>query len=113
MERLNSMNQLMHSFKGTIVPPGIITAVREGYITSFCLFAFNVKSPEQLRKLTDSLRQAAIDGGHLPPIIGIDQEGGQLIAITNGATELPGTPASGLTENQKSVVKSHLRRPLR
>jgi beta-N-acetylhexosaminidase len=94
------MQQLMHSFEGRAAPPAILEAVQRGEIAAFCLFAgLNVDSPGQLRELTESLRQAAQHGGHLPPLIGIDQEGGQLIAVTGGATELPGNMALGATRS--------------
>jgi beta-N-acetylhexosaminidase len=94
------MRQLMHSFEGLAAPDTVRDAVRRGEIAAFCLFRhWNVQSPAQVRELTTSLRSAAEQGGHLPPIIGIDQEGGQLIAICEGATELPGNMALGATRS--------------
>lgn len=94
------MQQLMVSFAGKTPPPEILAAVRQGDIASFCLFTYkNVVSPGQLRDFTDMIYRAAAEGGQLPPLIGIDQEGGQLIAITNGATELPGNMALGATRS--------------
>ena len=94
------MKQLMHSFLGSTAPPEVIAAVRQGEIAAFCLFAYsNVESPEQLRRLTMSLHEAAAEAGQPPLLIGIDQEGGQLIAIGNGATELPGNMALGATRS--------------
>jgi beta-N-acetylhexosaminidase len=49
--------------------------------------------------LTESLYVAAREGDCLPPLIGIDQEGGQLMAVTGGATELPGNMALGATRS--------------
>src|SRR3954468_1158362 len=90
----------MHSFKGETAPQEILNAVREGRIGAFCLFTNqNIKSPAQLRELTDSLRRAAQEGGQLPPLLGVDQEGGQLMAVTRGATELPGNMALGATRS--------------
>lgn len=89
----------MHSFKGTMPPPQVLDAVRRGEIGAFCLFAFNVVSPAQLRSLCAALYDAAAEGGQPPPIIGIDQEGGQLIAVSEGATELPGNMALGATRS--------------
>lgn len=101
------MQQLMVSFAGFSVPPEVLKGIRDGEIASVCLFAYsNVSSPGQLRDLTDSMYQAAAEGGHLPPIIGIDQEGGQLIAITNGATELPGNMALGATRSIELAEKA-------
>lgn len=86
----------MVSFKGYTAPEEILNAVRRGDIGTFCLFTYqNVESPAQLRELNLSLRQAAQAGGQPSPLIGIDQEGGQLIAISGGATELPGNMALG------------------
>jgi beta-N-acetylhexosaminidase len=90
----------MHSFTGCTAPDEILNAVRRGKIAAFCLFAHkNVTSPAQLRELTDALCRAAQEGGQLPPLIGIDQEGGQLVAVTGGATELPGNMALGATRS--------------
>ncbi len=93
------MLQFMHSFRGKTAPPGILNGLRDGRISSFCLFAYNVDAPAQLRQLNERLYAAATEGGHPPPIIGIDQEGGQLMAITAGATELPGNMALGATRS--------------
>ena len=90
----------MHSFEGYNAPEEVLKGVRRGEIAAVCLFANkNVASPQQVRELTLSLRQAAQEGGFLPPLIGIDQEGGQLIAIEGGATELPGNMALGATRS--------------
>jgi len=91
--------QLMHSFRGAVAPAAILEAVRKGEIASFCLFNFNYENPQQLRQLTDSLNNAAREGGQLPPLIGIDQEGGQLMAIASGVTALPGNMAIGATRS--------------
>lgn len=94
------MRQFMHSFDGTDAPPEILAGLQAGRIRAICLFAHrNVSDPVQVRALTDSLRAAAQAGGHPSPIIGIDQEGGQLIAISGGATELPGNMALGATRS--------------
>lgn len=94
------MKQLIHSFSGSMAPPEVIAAVREGDIAAICLFAYsNVRSPGQLQQLTMSLHRAALDAGQPPLLIGIDQEGGQLTAIANGATELPGNMALGATRS--------------
>jgi beta-N-acetylhexosaminidase len=64
-----------------------------------CLFTYNFKSLTQFRALNESLLAAAREGGQPPPLIGVDQEGGQLMAITGGATELPGNLALGATRS--------------
>lgn len=91
---------MMHSFHGYTAPPAILDGVRRGEITAFCLFAhMNVESLAQVRALNEQLIEAARGGGLPPPLLGIDQEGGQLMAITGGATELPGNMALGATRS--------------
>jgi beta-N-acetylhexosaminidase len=94
------MQQLMHSFRGHTAPPEILDGLRRGEISSLGLFGhWNGGTPALIRQLTDTLRHAAHQGGHPAPLIGIDQEGGQLMAVTNGATELPGNMALGATRS--------------
>lgn len=94
------MRQLMHSFKGEMPPQAVLDGVRNGQIASFCLFrGINGDSPVHMRALTDALYRAAQEGNQPPPLIGTDQEGGNLIAITGGATELPGNMALGATRS--------------
>jgi beta-N-acetylhexosaminidase len=86
----------MHTLEGQNVPADVLEAVRAGQIGAFCLFGGkNIASPAHLRELSETLAAAARDGGQPPPLIGIDQEGGQLMAVTGGATELPGNMALG------------------
>lgn len=97
------MLRLMHTFEGQSIPPGILAAVRSGEIGAFCLFGGkNIQSPAHLRQLSETLHAAAAAGGQPPPLIGIDQEGGQLMAVTGGGvTELPGNMALGATRSAR------------
>lgn len=75
-------------------------AVRRGAVAGFCLFGGkNGNTAEAIREITARLEDAARSGGQLPPLIGIDQEGGQLMAISRGMTELPGNMALGATRD--------------
>ena len=85
----------MISFRGKVAPDWVLSGLEAGTIGAFCLFNYNFDTPAQLRALNDSLRAAAASGGHPPPLIGIDQEGGQLMAVNHGATDLPGNMALG------------------
>lgn len=87
-------------------PDDILQAVRDGLASSFCLFGYNVESNDQLAQLTDALHKAAREGNQPPPLIGIDQEGGQLMAVTDGATELPGNMALGATKSAELAEKA-------
>jgi beta-N-acetylhexosaminidase len=106
LQKAGTMRQLMHSFHGFTAPQEILDAVAAGHISAFCLFAYNVASLEQIRALTGQLHAAALQANLPPPIIGIDQEGGQLIAIPYGATELPGNMALGATRSPELAEKA-------
>lgn len=93
------MPQMMFSFNGYSVPDDILELVKQGEVVSFCIFKKNIHSPAQLRDIAESIHNAAREGGQLTPIIGIDQEGGQLMAVANGATEMPGNMALGATRS--------------
>lgn len=68
----------------------------------FILFARNIKTPEQLRKLTDELRASV---KHVP-IITIDQEGGRVSRLKEFMTEPPS--AKKLTEHGDiALIKKH------
>lgn len=101
------MQQIMHSFVGFMPPPDFLAAVRRGEVSSICLFAgSNIESPGQLRHMNEMLQAAAREGGHPPLLIGTDQEGGQLISISNGTTELPGNMALGATRSTELARKA-------
>lgn len=101
------MRQLMFSlYTSKSLDDRLIQAVRDGQISTFCLFGDSSATPAQVRAMTDSLREAALSGGHLAPLIGTDQEGGQLIAIGGGATELPGNMALGATRDPALAEKA-------
>ncbi len=70
-----------------------ISCYKPGGITFFR--SFNISNPAQVKKLVSDLQQYAQSLGLPPLIIGVDQEGGQLMAIGEGTTPLPGNMALG------------------
>lgn len=89
------MAHCLISFRGYEAPAWALRAIGDGRVPGVCLFTYNFKDLTQIRALNESLLAAAREGGQPPPLIGVDQEGGQLMAITGGATELPGNLALG------------------
>jgi beta-N-acetylhexosaminidase len=78
------------------LPETLLAALREIRPAGVTLFRhLNVRAPEQVRRLTALLQAAARDAGLPPLLIGVDQEGGQLMAIGDGVTQLPGNMALG------------------
>jgi len=82
-------------FHGLEVPDHIIEWLQVGKIGGVILFARNVESAEQVRALTDKVREVA----KFPPLIAIDQEGGTVARLREGFTESPGAMALSASEN--------------
>jgi beta-N-acetylhexosaminidase len=91
--------RFLRTFDGTEPSPGILAAIRERRASGVVLFrARNIGSPADVRELCRRL-QAARPAGDPPLVIGLDQEGGQLQAVGDGATAWPGNLALGATRS--------------
>jgi beta-N-acetylhexosaminidase len=88
---------LMIAFQGKdALSDDCLHALRQYRPAGITLFrSFNIDTPHQVRRLTALLQGSARDFGLPPLLIGADQEGGQLMAIGEGTTQLPGNMALG------------------
>jgi beta-N-acetylhexosaminidase len=76
----------------------LLEALRRYRPAGVTLFrSMNVDTPAQVRGLCQDLQRAAREAGLPPLLIAADQEGGQLMAIGEGVTQLPGNMALGAT----------------
>lgn len=65
-------------------------------------WSYNVENKEQLRNFSAGLQQAASKSGAVAPLaITIDQEGGIVARVREGATDFPGAMALGATGNEQ------------
>ncbi|MGJ8654953.1 MAG: beta-N-acetylhexosaminidase [Akkermansiaceae bacterium] len=76
---------LLLGVKGLKLTPDEISIFKKIQPGGFVLFARNVASPEQLRELTDSLKEVC----NIEPLITIDQEGGRVTRTRAIANEPP------------------------
>ncbi len=81
---------VMAGFEGADArpPPAIKDALERERLAGVILFSRNVESVDQLAALNESLHAAAPAEG-LPPLIGVDQEGGRVARLRKGFTETP------------------------
>jgi beta-N-acetylhexosaminidase len=86
---------LMVGFNGTRVDDEIRGLVRSMRIGGVVMFKRNIASPEQIARFNEDLRALLEDG--VPPFIAVDQEGGNVVRISEGAVVLPGNMALGAT----------------
>lgn len=82
---------MMVGFHGTTASPHILEWLSTGRVGGIYLFARNIESPEQVKKLIDSCHAAT----KYPLLVGIDQEGGIVARLREGFTESPGAMALG------------------
>ena len=91
---------IMVGFEGTQANETVETHIREQFVGGVVLFSRNIQSPQQTAELTNQLQRLA-EGTprQIPLFIGIDQEGGWVIRLREGATVLPGNMALGATDS--------------
>ena len=91
---------IMVGFEGTQANETIKTHIRERFVGGVVLFSRNIETPQQTAELTNQLqRLAGATVRQIPLFIGIDQEGGWVIRLKEGATVLPGNMALGATDS--------------
>ena len=108
MEIEHSIGQkLMLAFSGVEPSPEIIAALQNYRPAGVTLFrGLNIDNPNQLRQLTDSLQRWARDFNLPTLLIAADQEGGQLMAVGQGTTPLPGNMALGAVGSPELAQKA-------
>jgi beta-N-acetylhexosaminidase len=99
--------KLLLAFDGKESTPEIIEALKKYRPAGLTFFrSLNIENPAQVRQLTDSLQRLALDFNLPPLLIATDQEGGQLMAVGQGATQLPGNMALGATGSTELARKA-------
>lgn len=87
----------MCGFHGLEPSPEILDLIKNHNLGSVILFSRNIESPEQVRRLTKSLQEAAREAGHKRPLfIAVDQENGVVRRLgRQSGTYLPGSMSLG------------------
>lgn len=81
---------LMFGFDGEDINDHTIELIKKYKAGNIILFTRNIKSGKQLFKLNQNLQKLAYENIGIPLFIGIDQEGGMVTRIQEGATFFPG-----------------------
>ena len=98
---------IMVGFEGTQANEAVETHIRERFVGGVVLFSRNIQSPQQTAELTNELqRLAEATACQIPLFIGIDQEGGWVIRLKEGATVLPGNMALGATDSTELAERA-------
>lgn len=112
MKKLNEMTLkeklgqlVMIGFDGYEYNDHIRTLVEEYKVANVILFNRNVKDIEQLVKLNKKIYEEILKHTNTIPLISIDQEGGIVTRIMNGATFCPGNMTISATEDSDNAYK--------
>lgn len=111
LERLAS-GVILIGFTGTAIGESLRTFFEAHEFAGYLLFARNVQSLEQVRRLNDELRVLH----EVPPLLAVDQEGGRVMRLTAGVEPIPPMMAVGaagrttLAQNVGEQIAFDLRR---
>ncbi len=95
---------VMATLPGTVVNDAVATHLRDGQYGGVVLFSRNIVSVEQTRAMTAAIHEiCTLDG--LPPLIGVDQEGGRVRRLMPEATATPSAMALGATGDAALVER--------
>jgi beta-N-acetylhexosaminidase len=105
----NAIGQkLMLGFHGTQPPSDVLEMLQRHHVGGVTLFrSMNLEHPAQVRALTDTLQQAARYSNQPPLLIGVDQEGGTLMAVP-GTSRFPGNLALGAARSTELAYRTGL-----
>lgn len=94
---------LIIGFDGTEINEHVKRAIRDYNVGNIILFKRNFKSPKQFYNLNKELQNLALKESGIPLFIALDQEGGMVTRITNGATFFPGNMALSAGGNEEDA----------
>ncbi|MFL5321846.1 MAG: beta-N-acetylhexosaminidase [Myxococcaceae bacterium] len=95
---------MMVGFAGTEVDDDIRMLVRGREVGGVCMFKRNILNAEQITRLNDDVRELLADA--IPPFIAVDQEGGNVVRISEGMVVLPGNMALGATRSEQLAYEA-------
>ncbi len=91
--------RLMVGFNGTELTSDLKFQIEKLKVGGVILFARNIRTPEQVRRLCGSIQDHARSCNQPPLFIAVDQEGGAVARLKAPFTEFPGNPAMKGTED--------------
>lgn len=111
MKKMNEMNikekighTLFAGFPGTEYNDVLKTLIEEYHVSNFILFARNIENLDQLAKLTKAIHSQVWLHTKTIPLIAIDQEGGIVTRIMQGATFFPGAMSIAATTEENAYA---------
>jgi beta-N-acetylhexosaminidase len=88
---------LFFGFSGQVADDELRELAAERHVGGIALYAHNIESREQIRRLNDSI--VRLSAGHPVPFIAVDQEGGIVHRLNLGVPVIPSAMALGATRS--------------
>lgn len=96
---------IVAGFGGTSLSEAEIAHFKKYHIGNFIYFARNVTSKKSTLKLSESLHALCLENQGVPAFITVDQEGGMVTRIFDGASFFPGNMAMAATNEVANVYQ--------
>ena len=88
---------------GDSPPASIKRALQAGHLGGVILFGRNVEHPAQVARLNEAIHRAGTDAP-VRPFVSVDQEGGPVMRIRDGLTDIPPMRQVGGGRDQRAVA---------
>jgi beta-N-acetylhexosaminidase len=98
----------MFGIHATQIDEKTIQLIKKNKLGNVILFSRNCETPKQLFELNQALQQQALNTLGVPMFISIDQEGGMVTRIFNGATFFPGAMTIASTNQVNHAYQTGL-----
>ena len=92
------------SIPGTGLDAASLAFLTEAKIGNVILFGNNCENGAQISALTDSIQRAVTEATGAPALIAVDQEGGEVTRVTDGATVYPGAMAFAASGGEPTAL---------
>lgn len=97
---------MMVGFAGKEVDASITQLIRGYRVGGVCVFGRNIASAAQIGRLNDEVRALMSDS--VPPFIAVDQEGGNVVRLSDGNLVLPGNMVLGAARQPELAYQAGL-----
>lgn len=99
--RLNLGDLVISGISGQSPSEHLLKTLKNGEVAGVIIMGENVDTMEELKSLTSSIATAAASGGQNPPLVMVDQEGGEVKRFLSAAPNL--SPAAMAKKGKKFV----------
>ncbi len=95
----------MVGFEGTKLNKELMFLIDTLKVGGVILFSGNLKTPDQIKRLCNSIQEYAMSCGQPPLFISVDQEGGQVARLKQPFTQFPGNPGMQGTKDAENFAR--------